>query len=534
MVGLFASLKWTLVTSRLRRSSRAVRAWTIVLLVVVLAVLLFIAFGLSQLRRVPDVAPLVVTGLYVAQLLGWALMPLVAFGVDETVDPQRFALLPLRAQTLQRGLLVTAVVGWLPVANIIVMIGAVIGTSSPWALLPVALIAAGIQLITCVVLSRAAATAMSSLMASRRGRDLGVLVGFVLVAGYVALSALLNSGSGQNFLTEGAGRAAKVLGWTPPGALASLPYRLATGQYGAAALGLVIALVALGLVWWWWGRALHVRLTTVSSTSESGGAGASTLSASAGSATGTAAMARLVARRDAVLSWRDPMRRLPWLIVLFMAVFWPLVVFRGAAGGLAVFGVILGSLMAGSQSANQFGVEGSGLWLHLTAYADRARARGEVLGHAAAAILPGAVCVLIALVTVSSIGGDWTQTPAAAGVCLAALLGACAISSWVSASLPFAMPQSRKSLFASSVPGQKGRTSGAQVSILLGGLVSALPAAGLAVVSALVDPLWGWLALAVGLLSGAVMLLVAIPATADRYLATGPEILAVVSAGDRV
>jgi ABC-2 type transport system permease protein len=272
----------------------------------------------------------------------------------------------------------------------------------------------------------------------------------------------------------------------------------------------------------------------MTSSTESGGAGASTLSASAGSVTGTGAMAALVARRDAVLAWRDPMRRLPWLIVLFMAVFWPLVVFRGAAGFLAVFGVILGSWMAGSQSANQFGVEGSGLWLHLVGYADRGRARGEVLGHALAAIVPGAVCVLIALVTVSSVRGDWELTPAAAGVCLAALLGACAIASWVSAALPFAMPQSRKSLFASSVPGQKGRTSGAQLLILLGGLVSAIPAGGLAVLAGTIDPAWGWAALIVGVLTGLVMLAVAIPATANRYLATGPEILAVVAAGDRV
>ncbi len=112
MVALFASLKWRLVTSRLRRSRRAVADLDRGrLLVAVLAVLLFIAFGLAQLRRVPDVAPLVVTGCLAAQLLAWALMPLVAFGVDETVDPQRFALLPLRTSTLQRGLLVTALVG---------------------------------------------------------------------------------------------------------------------------------------------------------------------------------------------------------------------------------------------------------------------------------------------------------------------------------------------------------------------------------------------------------------------------------------
>ncbi len=534
MVALFASLKWRLVTSRLRATKGAARAWTIVGMSVALIVLLFFAVGLGSLRMVPDAAPLAVTGLFVAQLLAWGLMPLVAFGVDETVDPQRFALLPLRPQTLQRGLLVTALVGYLPVANVILMLGAAVGVSTPLALLPVALIAAAIQLVTCVVLSRAAATAMSALMSSRRGRDLGILVGFLLVVAYVGLSALLNGGNGVGLAT-GAGRVARVLAWTPPGALAALPYRLAHGEYGAAVVGLAIALVALGLVWWWWGRSLAGRLTSITSeTASSSPASASQLTSGSGSATSLRGTVVLIARRDALLAWRDPMRRLPWLIVLFMAIFWPLIVFRGGAGHLAVFGVVLGSLMAGSQAANAYGVEGSGLWLHLVAYADRTRARGEVLGHAAAALVPGAVAVLIALATVAVVRGDAAQIPAAAGVCFAALLGSCSIAGYLSASLPFAMPQSRKSLFASSVPGQKGRTSGAQLGLLLGGLVSAIPAGVLALLSATVNQAYGWLALAVGLLTGIVMVVVLSGMTARRYLDSGPEILAVVSAGDRV
>ena len=40
-----------------------------------------------------------------ALTLGWLLMSLLVFGVDETVDPAKFALLPVRAGELLPGLL---------------------------------------------------------------------------------------------------------------------------------------------------------------------------------------------------------------------------------------------------------------------------------------------------------------------------------------------------------------------------------------------------------------------------------------------
>ena len=78
--------------------------------------------------------------LFALQLVGWMLTPLVAFGVDETVDPARFALLPIRPQTLQRGLLVTSLIGFFPLANFVVLIGAAVALGVPWSVLPIALV----------------------------------------------------------------------------------------------------------------------------------------------------------------------------------------------------------------------------------------------------------------------------------------------------------------------------------------------------------------------------------------------------------
>jgi ABC-2 type transport system permease protein len=530
VVGIFAGLKWRLMTSRIRASKGSTKIGIVVLLVVVVAFLSLIALGLASLRAVPDYNDPIMITIFTVQLVGWVLTPLVAFGVDETVDPARFALLPIRLPALQRGLLVTALIGWFPAGNAIVLIGAAIGIGVPLSVLPIALVCAALQLLLCVILSRAASTAMSALMSSRRGRDLGMAVGLGVFVLYLGFVAVVNNPGDGSALQSGVQRTASVLQWTPPGALAALPGQIAEGAWLRAAVSAVIALLALGLAWWWWSVALSRSLTTVPSTtagSTPAGSGAEDTAVGVG-VIGTM---KVVAGRDRRLAWRDPMRRMPWLMLMVLTVVWPFIVVRGPG---AVFAVALGAILCGSQAGNQYGVEGSGLWLHLQTITDRVRARGEVLAHAVTALIPGTVIVIVAIAVQAVAFGDYDNIPAALGVCFAALLGGLAAACYLSAAVPYAMPQSRKSLFASSVPGQKGRTTAASLGVLGAGIVIALPAGVAAVLSLLVNPIWGWIGLVVGPAIGVVVLIAAARKTADRYLEQAPEILAVVAAGDRV
>jgi len=45
-------------------------------------------------------------------VLGWALLPLLAFGTDETLDPARLQLLPLAKRPLMTGLLLGILLAW--------------------------------------------------------------------------------------------------------------------------------------------------------------------------------------------------------------------------------------------------------------------------------------------------------------------------------------------------------------------------------------------------------------------------------------
>jgi ABC-2 type transport system permease protein len=533
VVGVFASLKWRLVTSRLRSATGAGKAGMLILLVVSLIFVGFLAVGLAALRTVPDIAVPVVTTVFALQLLAWILAPLVAFGVDETVDPTRFALLPLRSQTLQRGLLVTSLIGLLPLLNMVLLVGAAIGIGVPWSVLPIAVLCAAVQLVICVVLSRAASTSMSALMTSRRGRDLGMGVGFLIFLLYFAFITFINNpgSTSGSALESGVRSSAGFLTWSPPGALANLPGLVASGEFGKAGLAALIGLGTLGLAWWWWSSALRKSLTTVSSMTESSSpAGRGHEGSSV--AVGTVGTLRVVADRDRLLVWRDPMRRMPWLTLIVLVIAWPFIVLRGAQGG--VFAVAAMALFVGAQAANQYGVEGTGLWLHLQTITDRVRARGEVLGHAVAVIIPGAVIVLLSIAVQAVVSDDLDQVPAAIGLSLAALLGGTAVACYLSARVPYAQPQSRKSMFASSVPGQKGRTLAATLGLMGGGLVLAIPAGVAVILSLTVSPLWGWVALIIGPFVGVIALWIAAGMTADRYLEHAPEIFATVSAGDRV
>jgi ABC-2 type transport system permease protein len=531
MVGVFASLKWRLVTSRLRSARGAARLGIIVWFLAAIAFAGFLSVGLASLRALPDIALPVVTTVFALQLVAWVLAPLIAFGVDETVDPTRFALLPIRPQTLQRGLLVASLVGFLPLLNLILLLGAAIAIGVPWSVLPLALVCAAAQLIICVLLSRAASTSMSALMSSRRGRDLGMAVGFGVFVLYFAFVYVINNpGSNGSAVESGVRSSASVLTWTPPGALATLPQYVATGEWGKAGLAALIGLATLALAWWWWSVALRKSLTTVSSMTE-GSAPAGHGHESVAVAVGTGGTLRVVADRDRMLIWRDPMRRMPWLMMAVLTIAYPFIVGRGHG---TVFWVAAFALLCGTQAANQYGVEGSGLWLHLQTITDRVRARGEVLGHAAVAVVLGTVIVVIAVLLQAFFRNDVDKIPAALGLCLGALLGGIAGASYISARLPYAQPQSRKSMFASSVPGQKGRTFAATLGMLGIGLVVALPAGIAAILSLTASPAWGWVALILGPAVGIVALWFAATMTADRYLEQAPEILALVSSGDRV
>lgn len=263
MVAVLVRLKLSLLRNALRRS-----AWRTVGLIIgllyALGVVVVVLAGLVALRWTSVSVTADVTVLAFAALsAGWLLLSLLVFGIDETLDPARFALLPLRARELMPGLLVSGLVGSTGLATVLVALGLLASWSrGPGPLLATA-VAVPIGVATCFLLSRAGTAAFAALLSSRRFRDFA-FVGIAVLGMSVAVGAnLLGSvvDADQAALRTVLRDAAVVAGWTPFGWIWAVPADVALGQWPVAVVRLMLAVALVAGLWLGWGHFLDRRLT---------------------------------------------------------------------------------------------------------------------------------------------------------------------------------------------------------------------------------------------------------------------------------
>src|SRR6266511_3856200 len=152
----------------------------------------FVAFTLAGTAPVRT-AETVTAFIGAALVLAWTLVPLLFFGVDETLDPARFALLPVPRRTLALGMLTAALIGIPAVATSLALLGLVLGAlirGGP-AAAAVALVGAVLALLLCVAASRALTGAFAGALRSRRVRDLAAILIAALAASFGFVPAAL-------------------------------------------------------------------------------------------------------------------------------------------------------------------------------------------------------------------------------------------------------------------------------------------------------------------------------------------------------
>ena len=116
------------------------------------------------------------TVIFTAFALGWLILPIFAFGLDGTLDPATLALYPLRTRPLSVGLLAASATGAWPAANLIGLLGVMVGLASGPLGLLVAVVAVALQVLFCITLARLVTTSMARMLRSRRGKDLAVFL----------------------------------------------------------------------------------------------------------------------------------------------------------------------------------------------------------------------------------------------------------------------------------------------------------------------------------------------------------------------
>lgn len=340
--------------------------------------------------------------------IGWIGMPVLLFTIDDTLDPARLAPYPLTVGQLLSGQLLTGLVGVGPIAVAVAGIGALAYASDLGGVLLVAA-AVGLLVLLGVSGSRALTNLLSSRLRSRRGGDLAIVVGTVLLglsaaALQLAAPALRDPPSFVGSTTY------EILSWTPGGALGRAVTDVADGQSNRAALRLVyVALVVAALVAVWW-YALERLLR------DQGGPGGATAGRSRSLFRGGLAVLPrdrfgAVVAREVIERWGDP-RRKSNLIASALIPIVLLALGTGLAGAreIEVFASFAPALLMVTETANGLGHAGPAIWMDVTTPGSLRR---DVLALGVAGVAVSLPVMAVTALVLAAIGGGWQYLPAA-------------------------------------------------------------------------------------------------------------------------
>jgi ABC-2 type transport system permease protein len=517
----FVRLKLRVTANGLRGSG-----WRVTLFVVGVWIAVCLAFAGFMLFALPGLTGSVngagmAAGLGGSLLvLGWLFLPLVFFGVDESLDPARFALLPLSRRTLVTGLFAAAVTGVPAVATLLASIGMVFSAASLGGFGAALAAAVGVVagLLLCVVVSRAVTSAFATALRSRRARDLAAILLAVLAALLGPVQVLvLHSAKDADW-----GRLAtigRVLGWTPLAAPYTLGQDVVEGRAWAVPVKLLITVAAIAALLWWWSASLEAALP---------GGATQQLFAGPLSWLPRNRFGALVAR-EAHYWWRETRRRANLITFSVVGVFLPVMVNLGSDGPeagapslTATSGALLFvGVLAAISLANQFGFEASAYAANIIAgVPGRVELQSRVLGFTLyLGPLMAAIAVIVGIVV-----GEAAWIPALIGMVVASFGVGLAMVLPVSVYGAYALPDTTNPFAISSGAGvSKGFLS------LLAIIVGGLSAAPVLVASWLIGDAWVWLGLPIGVAYGALGMLIGVRLGGRALDRRMPELLAAVT-----
>ncbi|MEO3876132.1 hypothetical protein ABGB18_45825 [Nonomuraea sp. B12E4] len=466
---LFAQLKIRLLAGNLRGDVQRKLGFIFTLLIAAgLAVLGF--FLMSLLRLVPDdIAASLVIVAFAFFLIGWMVVPLMAFGLDDTLDPARLSLFPLRTHRMAVGMFTASVTGVWPAAMLVVTFGALVGLADGAGGFLIGIPAVLLQFALCVVTSRLITTALSSALRTRRGRDLLAVAVLLLVLLGQLPNLLMNRGFGDpTAMLHGM---AAVLRWTPPGMAAhAIADGGLTGLAEVAFLAVLVAVLA-----WLWIKALGRALVTPDSSTQ--GASVRKGSGLVDRFLPDGPLAAVVTKELKYIR-REPRFRVSWASAVFVTL---VVAFsmggRGegeAVNGLPIFMTALGALMVALQSGNAFGIDGRSLWMNAVVFGSERDLGTDLAGrHLANAVIAVPLLAVIAVATGLFVGRPELIVPAVLSGwgTLGVGLGVGSVTSVI---VPYSVPE-RMNAFSGAAPGQGGQAFAASMGSMVGIALLALP-----------------------------------------------------------
>lgn len=517
MVAHLLSLKWRLLLNGFRRSP-----WQIVGMAVgalyAAGVALSCAAGLVALRWAdPQTAQTAVVLGGAVVMTGWMLVPLVASAADLTLDPSRFTTSAIPMRKLLPGLALAGLLGLPGIATLLASLATVVTWSRGFPAAAGALLGAMLGVLGCVVASKVVTTAVSSLLASRRFKDISSIVFVVplVLAGPIVTAVVQGVRDSRDYLPG----LAEAVSWTPLGAAWSIGGELDAGDPAAAAAKLLIALASLAAL----GGAWHLLLKRAMVTPPYAGAGSRKAGRAGFFAVFPATPAGAVAARSLTYWLRDPRYAGSLLVVPLMPV---LLYFGGAQSGsqdvLIVVAPLTAFLLAWSISAD-VSYDNTAFALHL---ATGVRGRDDRLGRALACLVFALPLVLLFAAGSIALTGRWEWLPNILGSSLGALFTGLGLASVVSARWTSAVPVPGESPFKKP-PGNVTQTLLVQFAGMGAMAVLLLPEIAMVVAQAATgSTVFGWIGLAAGALFGLAFFVAGIRLGGRWLDRRGPEMFA--------
>jgi ABC-2 type transport system permease protein len=517
MVAQLLGLRLQLLANGFRRS-----VWQLLGIVLATAagvgLVLLVGSGLIALRLAEDDLTrnvLVLAGSFV--VLGFVLLPLV-FGVDDDMDPRRFALVGFPQRRLSTGLLLAALVSVPSVVILILSALTVVTWSRGTIPFLLSVLSAVLVVATCVLAARVTTALASLLLATRRSRELtgviGTLVLVLLAPAVILLSSVDWTRDGVRVLAD----AAEVVSWTPFGAVWSVPGDAAMGDVAGVLLKLVIAGGTVALLWLAWDRLVAHMLVTPEreeAVRTYGGMGWFDVM--------PARPAAVIAARSISYWGRDPRYLVSILIipVVPLIMILPFLVVGVPIQTLALLPLPVMAIFLGWSLHNDLAFDSTAIWLHVVS---GVRGSADRIGRMFPVLLIGIPLIVLGSMISMVFYGDWAALPSMLGVSSALFLGGIGLSSYISARLPYPAALPGDSPFQQ--PQSSGTLGGLSQSVgLAGSLLVAAPALYFGWLGITVDPSWHLASLVSGLGAGAVAVVVGVWRGGRVFDRGGPEIM---------
>ncbi len=404
--------------------------------VVAISLALIGGFGLEPTRVVITIGGALL-------VIGWGVAPLLAGGVDTTVDAERLAPFPMSTRQVMLALAAIGLIGLPGVASALGALSAL----TAWVRWPTAFAAALVCLplgvLTCILVSRTVAS-----FSSRGGRGIGNVFGLLALTALVLAGPIITGlaglagGSGDEFVARVLATVSGI-SWTPIGAAWAVPGDVAAGEFGAAGLKLLIALGTLAALWLLWRRNVRAAVLTPHRRAVVRGGRLGVYGVLPTGGTG-ASWAR------ALHYWlTDPRYVRNLVIVALLPILLAFAMGGRLDGALFAFVGVLPALLLGLVPYADVAFDGTAF---ATVLATGIRGRADRTGRLLAATTVGLPLVLgVAVVTVA-LSGRWMLLPGILGCSVGALLvglGVCAVSS---AYIVIPVPASGDNIFK-RVPG---------------------------------------------------------------------------------